>query len=173
MWLSDVARGLKIFMKLKRVIFLLSVLCVVNACASSKVAPTPPPSQEQTPPPAPQTSTPSAPAPVTPDQNTTPAPLPSPQEMTHSYESAFIRMLITLIGLILLIFVTFWILRRLKGGRFRFGGSQAIDVLEKKAISQKTILYLIRAGNKKVLLSESQLEVRAVATFEETSGETD
>ena len=54
-----------------------------------------------------------------------PTPLPSSTEMTHSYESAFVRMLVTLLGLVFLVFATFWILKRLGKGKFTMGGSGA------------------------------------------------
>ncbi len=94
-------------------------------------------------------------------------PLPSSTEMTTSYEGAFIRMLVTLLGLVALVFATFWILRRLGKGKFSLGSGRSINILEKRALSPKTMLYLVEMGNKKVLISESQLEVRALTSLEE------
>ncbi len=50
-----------------------------------------------------------------------PTPLPSSAEVTTSYEGAFIRMLITLLGLLFLVFATFWVMRRLGAGKFKIG----------------------------------------------------
>lgn len=115
-----------------------------------------------------------APAPAAPIQ----APIPPPpslepqtslSEPAVSYESAFIKMLVTLGGLILCVFLTIWILRRLSQGRFRgLGSNRSIQILEKRALSPKSILYLIQVGSKQVLISESQFEVRKLATLEET-----
>lgn len=99
-----------------------------------------------------------------------PPPLPSSSEMTTSYEGAFVRMLATLAGLILLVVATFWVLRRLGrgGGKFKMGGGgRLINVIERRAVSPKTMLYIVEIGHKKVLISESQLEVRALTTLEE------
>jgi flagellar biogenesis protein FliO len=101
----------------------------------------------------------------------TPAPTPSAEEMTHSYENAFLRMIITLLALLVLVFATFWILRRLSGGKFKLGSSRSINVLEKRVLSPKSILYIIEVGGKKILISESQAEVRALARIDEGSCE--
>jgi flagellar biogenesis protein FliO len=101
----------------------------------------------------------------------TPAPTPSAEEMTHSYENAFLRMIITLLALLVLVFATFWILRRLSGGKFKLGSSRSINVLEKRVLSPKSILYIVEVGGKKILISESQAEVRALARIDEGSSE--
>src|SRR5580700_9630268 len=95
-----------------------------------------------------------------------PAPLPSSQEMTDSYENAFMRMLVTLVGLAFLVFATFWILRRLSKGKFKMGAGHTIHILERRALSPKSVLYIVKIGNKKVLISESQLEVRTLTSVE-------
>lgn len=87
------------------------------------------------------------------------SPLPSSTEMTTSYEGAFVRMLLSLVGLLVLLFGTFWVLRRLGKGNFKMGSSRSIQILEKRPLSQKSILYLIEVEGKKILVSESQLEV--------------
>jgi flagellar biogenesis protein FliO len=134
-------------------------------------------SEDETPPPLPTQVAPSpeqmAPAPESaptdqePPAQESPAPLPSSKEMTNSYENAFVRMLVTLLGLVLLVFATFWILRRLGKGKFRMGSGSSINVIEKRALSPKSMLYIVQIGNKKVLISESQLEVRALTSLEE------
>jgi flagellar biogenesis protein FliO len=96
-----------------------------------------------------------------------PAPLPSSTEMTNSYEGAFVRMLVTLLGLVALVFATFWILKRLGKGQFKMGTKGIINVIEKRALSPKSMLYIVSIGNKKVLISESQVEVRALSVYEE------
>ncbi len=91
----------------------------------------------------------------------------APSAMTGSYESAFIKMILALVGLILLFVISIWMLRRI--GKFRFGGrghSQVIRVVERCSISPKTVLFLVEIENKKVLIAESQLEVRRLETLE-------
>jgi flagellar biogenesis protein FliO len=94
-------------------------------------------------------------------------PLPSSNELTQSYEGSFIRVIASLLGLILLVVLTFWILKKLGRSRFgKFGSDKSIQILERRPLSPKSVLYLVEVGNKKVLLSESQLEVRALASYE-------
>ncbi len=81
-----------------------------------------------------------------------------------SYEATFIKMLITLGGLLALVFFTIWILKKISNGRFgSLGTHKKIIVLEKKPLSPKTLLYLIELDGKKILISESQLEVRTLS----------
>lgn len=85
-----------------------------------------------------------------------------------SYEAAFIKMICSLVGILLLVGVTVWMLKRL--GRLRRGGAgsdKAIRILERHPLSQKSVLYLVEVGKQRVLLAESQLEVRRLAVFEE------
>jgi flagellar biogenesis protein FliO len=160
---------------MQKALIVLTLFCSTIADAGSKASSSPPPTEQQTPPPSapsqtvpappetPQTAKPEMP-PMTP---LAPAPLPSSNEMTSSYESAFVRMLVTLLGLVFLVFATFWILRRLGKGKFKMGGGRTINVLERKALSPKSMLFIVEIGNKKVLISESQVEVRALTTYEE------
>ena len=160
-------------MKLKKLMPILFLLMTSIACSATKQESDSPQSltEQLSPPestpvqsPAPSQSTPghleSTPAP-------SPAPIPSSKEMTNSYESAFVRMLVTLLGLVFLVFATFWILRRLGKGKFKMGGGRTINVIERRALSPKSMLYVVEIGNKKVLISESQLEVRALTPFED------
>lgn len=102
-----------------------------------------------------------APAPGQPDQ------IPAPP----TYEHALGKMLLTLFGLIVLIFLTLWVIRRLSAGRFsqQMKDSRAIKILEKRALSAKSVLYLVEVGDKRLLLSESQLEVRSHKFIDGTS----
>jgi flagellar biogenesis protein FliO len=156
-------------MRLRNAFALLLLFTSVVACASSKAPPLEQkniPLQEKVQPPAspPPEIPPSAPLPP---GHQTQAPLPSSEEMTTSYESAFVRMLVTLLGLVFLVFATFWILRRLGKGKFKLGSGRSINVLERKALSPKTMLYVVEINNKQVLISESQLEVRTLMTIED------
>lgn len=82
--------------------------------------------------------------------------------------AAFVKMLLTLLALIALLVGSLWLLRRLLQQRLQKGtGNQAIQVLEKKMISPKTMLYLVEVEGKKVLLAESHLEVRKLQDFKE------
>ena len=80
---------------------------------------------------------------------------------TPSYEATFFKMILTLAGLLCLVLVTIWALKKFSHGRFgSFGSQKNIVILERKNLSPKTLLYLVEVDGKKILLSESQLEVR-------------
>lgn len=77
------------------------------------------------------------------------------------------KTLLTLFALVALLGVTFWFLRRLVQQRLQKGDANlSIQVLEKRMISPKTMLYLVEIEGKRVLLAESQLEVRKIETLE-------
>jgi flagellar protein FliO/FliZ len=106
-----------------------------------------------------------------PETSTPPSPTEtfiSKAENMPSYEGAFVKMLLTLGGLLLLVFATIWFLRKITNGRFGSLGTQKkIQILEKKPLSPKTLLYLIEIDGKKVLISESQFEVRTLLPLSE------
>jgi flagellar biogenesis protein FliO len=93
---------------------------------------------------------------------------PEPSEVvTTSYESAFIKMLLTLGALLFLIILTVWMMRRMSSGRmFRSMGSSQLKIVDKKVLSAKSMLYIVEVEGKRVLISESQLEVRPIAEIE-------
>jgi flagellar biogenesis protein FliO len=145
-----------------RLLTILALLCSSVSYAEDKQ---PPATQQTTP--APAKPEPAKPAPLPePSKDLLPPPLPSSSEMTNSYEGAFVRMLVTLLGLVFLVFATFWILRRLGKGKFSMGAGKTIAVMEKKSLSPKTMLYIVEIEGKRVLISESQVEVRALTTVE-------
>lgn len=81
--------------------------------------------------------------------------------------STFIKMMLTFGVLILLLFGTYWFIRRLVQMRLQRGiGTASIQIIEKKMISAKTMLYLIEVENKKVLIAESQLEIKRIESFD-------
>lgn len=95
------------------------------------------------------------------------APLPSSDQLTQSYEGSFMRVILSLLGLIVLVVMTFWVLKRLGRGRFgKFSSDKNIHIVERRPLSPKSVLYLVEIGNKRVLLSESQLEVRSLISYE-------
>lgn len=140
----------------------LTAFFLLSAATTIAADKNPPPIEQ----PGPSLTPQGTPIPKTSDQ--APGPLPSSEEMTTSYEGAFVRMLVTLAGIVFLVFATLWILRRMGKGKFRLGLGQSINVIEKRALSPKSMLYIVEIGNKKVLIAESQLEVRSLATIEET-----
>lgn len=104
-------------------------------------------------------------------QNTTemPAAVDEPPMEPVSYQGAFVKMMLTLFGLIVLIIISVWMLRRLSHGRMKqMNSGRAIKILERRPLSAKSILYVIEIHGKKMLVSESQLEVRFISSVEES-----
>ncbi len=92
--------------------------------------------------------------------------LPIPDLPPGDYGIAFVKMFLTLIALILLMVGSFWFLRRLVRSRFnRSSGEQMIHVLEKKMISPKSMLFLVEVDGQKILLAESQHEIRRLQNW--------
>lgn len=103
-------------------------------------------------------------------ENTPPAIETMDQHLTSvppgDYGATFVKMILTMVGLIALLALTFWFLRRLIQQRLQKGvGEQAIQILEKRMISPKTMLYLIEVEDKKILLAESHLEIKRLENF--------
>ncbi|QVL56836.1 MAG: flagellar biosynthetic protein FliO [Simkaniaceae bacterium] len=89
------------------------------------------------------------------------------QKATESYETAFIKTIVVLVGLLVLVILTVWMFRKISNGRLRgMNVLKSVKILEKRPLSPKSMLYLIEVGGKQVLIAESQLEVRNVATLD-------
>lgn len=88
--------------------------------------------------------------------------------------AAFTKMFISLIILIVLLWITYRFLKRFMQNRLQKGGTIAsIQILERKMISQKTMLYVIKIEGKKILLAESHLEIKRLEGFENEKPEKD
>ena len=88
------------------------------------------------------------------------------QAATTDMGMALFKMFITLIALIVLLYASYWFLRRIIQNRMEKGvGERSIQILEKRMISPKTMLYLVEVDNKKILLAESHLEIKGLETF--------
>ncbi len=84
-----------------------------------------------------------------------------PAPHVEDYGSAVYKMLGALVGLILIIAVVVWVLRSLSRGRFSRGASaRRIEIIERRSLSPKSVLYLVEVDGARVLIAESQLEVR-------------
>jgi len=79
------------------------------------------------------------------------------------YKPAFFKMFFILIALLVLIFLTFWLFKRFTHMRLHQSNlTKNIKILEKRAISPKSMLYLIEIEGKKVVITESNLEIRKI-----------
>ena len=111
------------------------------------------------------------------DPNIAPEPVPevpsappgiAPIDMVPGYEGAFLKMFLALIALIVAIFFTVWLLKKLSQGRWAGGNnSRAIKIIEKRPLSPKTMLYIIDVDGQQSVIAESQLEIKHLMNLEE------
>lgn len=79
------------------------------------------------------------------------------------------KMLLTLVALVVLLLISYWFVKKILQNRLQKGNENAaIQILEKRMISAKTMLYLIEVKGKEVLVAESHLEVKRLESFEES-----
>ena len=96
--------------------------------------------------------------------------IPLPEIPHTDYGAGVLKIFLNIGVLIALLFATYWFLKRIIQARQERGkGTEAIRILEKRMISPKSILYLVEVEGKKVLLAESQLEVRRLETWTDTT----
>lgn len=88
--------------------------------------------------------------------------------VTPSYEGTFIKMMLALVGIVAFLFLAAWSLKKLSNSKMlQSNFAKKIKILEKRPLSPKTVLYLVEMNGKEVLISESQLEVRALTSTDE------
>lgn len=89
----------------------------------------------------------------------------SPYELkAPSYEGTFIKMLLVIVILLALAALVLYLMKTFTSTRLKQENHfKNIKILEKRAISPKSILYLIEIGGKKILIGESQLELRELS----------
>lgn len=96
------------------------------------------------------------------------------EEAPVSYKGAFVKMMLTLLGLVALIVLSVWMLRRVSHSRIKqMNTGRSIKILERRPLSAKSALYLIDIDGKKVVVSESQLEVRPITGGEHFGSDLD
>jgi flagellar biogenesis protein FliO len=143
---------MKMFMKKIELLFLVFFVSSAGALLAStqETLPNTAPAHQASPPPEAESSS-------------SPISLFETKSQTSSYEHAFLKMILTLIGLLVLVFGTLWILRKLSHGKIgSFSSLKKIKIVEKRPLSPKTVLYLVEIGDKQIFLTESQLEVKTL-----------
>jgi len=89
------------------------------------------------------------------------------------FQKTFIRMLISLALIIILVIVTFWAFRKMmRSKQLQANSNKSIKILERRSLSPKSVLYLLEINNKKILLSESHLEIRSHTFLEKDQTDT-
>jgi flagellar biogenesis protein FliO len=82
--------------------------------------------------------------------------------------ASFVKMMISLIAIVVLLFLTYYLLRKIIQKKLQSGSpDSSIFILERRVLSPKTMLYLVEVEGKKVLLAESQLEIKKIETIAE------
>lgn len=89
------------------------------------------------------------------------------EKATSSYESAFIKMIFALVVILLLAGLAVYFFKKFSISRMQHNNHfRNIKILEKRSLSPKTVLYLVEIGGKKILMGESQLEIRTLSNLE-------
>ena len=92
------------------------------------------------------------------------------QQQNKNFQNAILKTFLSIFGLISLILLTIWFLRRLSHNRHTFGmKSHSLQILEKRLLSPKTTLYLMEVDGKKIVFAESMMEVKVLYTESPTS----
>lgn len=85
---------------------------------------------------------------------------------SYNYWGQFVNMLVTLGFILVLIFASVYILKRLMRSRIQhLNRSTGIKILERRALHSKASLYLIDILGKGVVISESQAGIQVVTEF--------
>lgn len=92
--------------------------------------------------------------------------IPEPNQDTNRFLTEFVNMLATLGLIISLILIVAWFLKRMLNTRQEQANTTSlIKVLERRALSPKTALYLIEVEGKSIIISESQNGVTHLANY--------
>ena len=82
-------------------------------------------------------------------------------------DSQFTKTLFLIIGVLLLLFLTAWFLRKITKSRSdNLNHIKNIKVIESRPLSPKTMLYLVEVGGRQIVISESQIHVKEITTFD-------
>lgn len=91
----------------------------------------------------------------------------------QDYGAAFFKMIVMLVALLLLVVLTVWIIKRWGFGKMgRLRDKQSIQILERRVLSPKSSLYTVEIEGSRLLIVESQLEVRALHQWQVPTEET-
>ncbi len=90
------------------------------------------------------------------------------------FEPAIFKTVTILLGILILVGLTIWMIRRFSSIRMRgMNQMKQIKILESRPLSQKTMLYLLNVQGTHHLIAESQIEVRHLHAFQEETVDKD
>lgn len=85
---------------------------------------------------------------------------------TDQFTASFKRMLWILAALIALAIISVWVLKKLTKIRHdQHNRFNQIKIIEKRTLSPKSTLYVIEIAKKRVLITESHLEIKKIETL--------
>ncbi len=83
------------------------------------------------------------------------------------YKTAFFRTVFLIVGVIALVLIVMYLLKRLATNRpLMTNHHKNIKILERRALSPQTILYQVEIGGRQVLIAESKVEVKRITEFD-------
>lgn len=89
-----------------------------------------------------------------------------PPAENNKFMEEFVKMIATLGIVIALILIVAWFLKRMVNAKLEQGNADSsIKVIERRAISQKTMVYLLDVGGKGIALAESHQGVTFLGNF--------
>ena len=84
----------------------------------------------------------------------------------YNYMSEFVNMLLVLLLIVALLFATIFVLKRVMKARMHTASrTTSIRILERRALGQKSALYLVDILGKGVVISESAAGIQLVKEF--------
>jgi flagellar biogenesis protein FliO len=86
---------------------------------------------------------------------------------TSEYQGAIWKTSLILVTIIVAAFLIVWIYRKYGQSRLRVANqTKSIQILERRPLSQKTMLYIVEVEGKQVLIAESQLQVATLRNLD-------
>jgi flagellar biogenesis protein FliO len=103
---------------------------------------------------------------VDPTPEVSPAQITS-EQLPANYQHVLIKTVVFIVGTLAIVFLLMLLLKRFSMIRYGNLNHQSyIKVIERRPLSTKTCLYLVQIGNQKVVVAESQLEVKKITEIE-------
>jgi len=84
-----------------------------------------------------------------------------------NFKKTLIKMLVSLVAVIALIIVSYIFFKKLVKNRITTSNHRSIQIIEKRPLSPKSMLYLLMVDGKKVLLTESHLQIKQLPLYED------
>jgi flagellar biogenesis protein FliO len=90
------------------------------------------------------------------------------ESQSYNYWGEFVNMVVTLVFVLILIFATIWMLKKIMRSRTQtLNRTNGIKILERRPLNQKSALYLIDILGKGVVIAESQAGIHLVTELSE------